>query len=143
MRPLGEPHRQPCPSARCAGRAQTSTLISALISGAANDRAPHAAAANCVLSTPWTAGSLTRPAGMRRSAQGTVTPVWHAGRMRIDCEECIAAGTDACDDCVVSLIVSREPGDALVVDAEEERALRALGDNGLVPRLRHRPRRVG
>jgi hypothetical protein len=60
----------------------------------------------------------------------------------IDCDECAMAGSDACRDCVVSFIVSREPGDAVVVDADEERALRALGDTGLVPRLRHRPRRV-
>jgi hypothetical protein len=40
----------------------------------------------------------------------------------------------------VSFIVSREPGEAVVVDADAERALRALGDNGLVPRLRHRSR---
>ena len=60
----------------------------------------------------------------------------------IDCDECVAAGTSACDDCVVTFIVSREPGDAVVVDAEEERALRILGDHGLVPRLRHAPRRV-
>ena len=53
------------------------------------------------------------------------------------------AGTDACDDCVVTFIVNREPGDAVVVDATEERALRALGDEGLVPRLRHHSRRTG
>jgi hypothetical protein len=51
--------------------------------------------------------------------------------------------TSACDDCVVSFILDREPGDAVVVDADEERALRVLGEGGLVPRLRHRPRRVG
>ena len=57
--------------------------------------------------------------------------------LTIDCNECAMAGTTACDDCVVSFIVNREPGDAVVVDAESERALRALGDGGLVPRLRH------
>jgi hypothetical protein len=45
--------------------------------------------------------------------------------------------TSACDDCVVTFILRREPGDAVVIDADEERALRALGDGGLVPRLRH------
>ncbi len=63
--------------------------------------------------------------------------------LRIDCEECVMAGTDACGDCVVSFIVSREPGDAVVVDATEERALRALSERGLVPPVRHRPRRAG
>jgi hypothetical protein len=53
------------------------------------------------------------------------------------------AGTDACADCVVTFIVGREPGDAVVIDADDERALRALGDGGLVPRLRHLPRRAG
>jgi hypothetical protein len=53
------------------------------------------------------------------------------------------AGSSACADCVVTFIVNREPGDAVVVDGDEERALRVLGDGGLVPRLRHRPRRAG
>ncbi|HWS44291.1 MAG TPA: hypothetical protein VN636_00375 [Acidimicrobiia bacterium] len=60
----------------------------------------------------------------------------------IDCDECVMAGTDCCDDCVVSFIVSREPGEAVVVDADEERALRELSAGGLVPGLRHRPRRA-
>ena len=60
----------------------------------------------------------------------------------IDCGDCVMAGTSACDDCIVSFIVGREPGDAVVIDAAEERALRALGDNGLVPRLRHQSRRI-
>jgi len=41
----------------------------------------------------------------------------------IDCGECVMAGTDTCDDCVVTFILRREPGEALVIDAEEERAL--------------------
>ena len=60
----------------------------------------------------------------------------------IDCGECVMAETDACDDCVVSFILRREPGEALVIDAEEERALRSLQGGGLVPELRHRPRRA-
>jgi len=55
----------------------------------------------------------------------------------IDCGECAMAGTSACDDCIVSFIVNREPGDAVIVDADEERALRNLSAGGLVPRLRH------
>jgi hypothetical protein len=43
----------------------------------------------------------------------------------------------------VSFIVNREPGDAVIVDADEERALRTLSDGGLVPRLRHETRRSG
>jgi hypothetical protein len=57
--------------------------------------------------------------------------------LTIDCGECAMAGTTACDDCIVSFIVNREPGDAVIVDADEERALRSLSASGLVPRLRH------
>jgi hypothetical protein len=40
---------------------------------------------------------------------------------------------------VVTFICTREPDDAVVVDVAELRALRALGDGGLVPGLRHSP----
>ncbi len=50
--------------------------------------------------------------------------------------------TSACEDCVVTFVVNREPGDALVIDSEEERAVRLLTSAGLVPRLRHE-RRAG
>ena len=63
--------------------------------------------------------------------------------LRIDCGECVMQGTDACADCVVSFVVSREPGDALVVDADEARAQRILADAGLLPTLRHRRRASG
>ena len=57
--------------------------------------------------------------------------------LTIDCGDCVMAGTTACDDCIVSFIVNREPGDAVIVDADEERALRSLSAGGLVPQLRH------
>lgn len=60
--------------------------------------------------------------------------------LTIDCGDCVMAGTAACDDCIVSFIVNREPGDAVIVDADEERALRSLSDGGLVPHLRHETR---
>ena len=70
-----------------------------------------------------------------------VTPLVHAGPMTtsftISCDECAMQGTDACHDCVVTFICGREPGDAVIVDAEEARAVRMLGAAGLVPVLRH------
>lgn len=60
----------------------------------------------------------------------------------IDCDRCVMQHTDACDDCVVTFICNRQPDEAVVVDVAEERALRLMGDAGLVPRLRHR-RRTG
>jgi hypothetical protein len=65
------------------------------------------------------------------------------GVLRIDCAECVLEGTEACADCVVTWLVDREPGEAVVIDVAEVRALRTLGEGGLVPRLRHRPRAAG
>jgi hypothetical protein len=62
--------------------------------------------------------------------------------MEINCDDCVMQHTRTCDDCVVSFIVDREPGEAIVIDVEEERAVRLLSDAGLVPELRHR-RRAG
>jgi hypothetical protein len=62
--------------------------------------------------------------------------------LRIDCDECVMHGTDACDDCVVTFLCSREPDDAVIIDVSEVRALRLLERGGLAPALRHR-RRTG
>ncbi len=57
--------------------------------------------------------------------------------LTIDCDECRMRGSHACDDCVVTFVVGRRPGEALVIDVEEERAVRMLARAGLVPELRH------
>jgi hypothetical protein len=57
--------------------------------------------------------------------------------LTIDCDACVMRATGACDDCVVSFVVEREPGAALVIDVAEERAVRMLARAGLVPELRH------
>ena len=44
-------------------------------------------------------------------------------------------GTECCDDCLVTFICSREPGEAVVVDVAEARALRMLSEAGLLPAL--------
>ena len=74
-----------------------------------------------------------------------VTPTLHDVSMTsltISCDECAMQSTAACDDCVVTFICERDPDEAIVFDAAEERALRMLGGAGLVPRLRH-VRRTG
>ena len=43
------------------------------------------------------------------------------GPLVIDCDDCAMQGTEACADCVVTFICSREPGEAVIVDVEEER----------------------
>ena len=57
----------------------------------------------------------------------------------IDCDDCIGPSVGACDDCVVTFLCDREPGDAVVIDVAELRALRTLADADMVPGLRHRP----
>ena len=57
----------------------------------------------------------------------------------IDCDGCSMQGTAACDDCVVTFICGRDPDDAVIIDADEERAVRMLIRSGLVPELRHVP----
>jgi hypothetical protein len=60
----------------------------------------------------------------------------------IECQGCAMQGTDQCQDCVVSFILEREEG-AVVVSAEEARALRRLGEAGLVTVLRLVPKKGG
>jgi hypothetical protein len=67
----------------------------------------------------------TRPAGPPAEA------------FTIDCADCRHQDTSVCDDCVVSFIVGRQPEDAVVIDADEARAVRLLEHAGLVPGVRH------
>ena len=78
-------------------------------------------------------GGLSHPIVILRPMSGNLT---------ISCEDCVMRDTSHCDDCVVTFICGRDPEDAVVIDAEEQRAVRLLIDAGLVPELRHR-RRTG
>jgi len=53
--------------------------------------------------------------------------------LRIDCDTCEVRGL-ACHDCVVTVLLGPPP--ELTFDDEEQRALDALADSGLVPPLR-------
>jgi hypothetical protein len=54
----------------------------------------------------------------------------------IDCADCSLQHSSACEDCLVSFVLGREPGDAVVIDVDEARAVRLLERAGLVPNLR-------
>jgi hypothetical protein len=56
--------------------------------------------------------------------------------MRIDCDECVMQHTEACEDCVVTFVINRRPGEPVDVHEGEVQAFRVLGAAGLVPRLR-------
>jgi hypothetical protein len=58
-------------------------------------------------------------------------------KFTISCGDCAMQHTEHCDDCVVTFICSREPDDAVVIDADEARALRLLSGAGLLPELKH------
>lgn len=55
----------------------------------------------------------------------------------IDCDTCIMKDTDACTDCVVTYLCDRPVEQAVVVNLADFRAMKALADVGLVPKLRH------
>ena len=63
-------------------------------------------------------------------------PVGTVRDMEISCDDCVMQDTPACEDCVVTFICGREPGEAVVIDVAEARAVRLLGEAGLVPPLR-------
>jgi hypothetical protein len=57
------------------------------------------------------------------------------GGLVIDCSGCPNRSESACDDCLVAYILDRPEG-AIVFDAAEERAIRALRQGGLLPDVR-------
>ena len=60
----------------------------------------------------------------------------------VSCDDCRLQHTEACDDCLVSFVLGREPDDAVVIDADEARAVRMLARAGLVPTLRFSSREL-
>ena len=64
--------------------------------------------------------------------------------LMISCDTCVARETDACGDCMMSVLCddSVAAGDtghrAVVLNLEELREIRLLAGAGLVPTLRHR-----
>lgn len=62
--------------------------------------------------------------------------------MLIECRTCTMQHSEHCRDCVVSALVDPKPREeAVIVDADEERALRELARAGLIPEIRMRRRR--
>lgn len=85
-------------------------------------------------------GALRQSAGTRHAGAGaSVVAAEEPGHITIDCDECVMAGTRACDDCVVSYIVNRGTGSCMIMDLDEVRAVRLLAESGLAPQLRYAP----
>jgi hypothetical protein len=63
----------------------------------------------------------------------------------IDCDRCVMRRTGACRDCVMTFLLAtdeRPAHQAVVIDADEQRALRLFASRGLTPTLRHQCRRA-
>ena len=58
--------------------------------------------------------------------------------LTISCDTCSRQHSDWCRDCVVTAICDRTEHDAVVLDLEEQRAVRLLAAAGLIPALQHR-----
>ena len=56
----------------------------------------------------------------------------------ISCETCVARDTDACSDCMMSVVCDVPADGAVILDIDELREVRMLAAAGLVPTLRHR-----
>ena len=64
--------------------------------------------------------------------------------LTISCDDCSMRCTAACDDCVVTFLLSDEASehdvghDAMVLDLDQVRVVKLLGKAGLVPDLKYR-----
>lgn len=61
----------------------------------------------------------------------------------ISCDECSMRRTAACDDCVVTFLLSddateRSGHEVMVLDLDQARVVKLLGKAGLVPDLKYR-----
>ena len=56
----------------------------------------------------------------------------------ISCDTCVMRDTEACQDCLVSVLCADAEDEAMVFDFAEQRAIKMLAQAGLVPTLRHR-----
>lgn len=57
--------------------------------------------------------------------------------LTMECDECSMQGSRQCRDCVVTFLCDGIGG-AMIIDADEERAIRMLARAGLVPARRSR-----
>lgn len=71
-----------------------------------------------------------------------ITDLEPGDSLSISCDECSMQCTAACDDCVVTFLVGSDDNDdtdeTLVLDLDQARVVRLLGNAGLVPELKFR-----
>ena len=77
---------------------------------------------------------LGRKVGPAGSGAGVMRKEFRMDVLHVDCDSC-AARDVACKDCVVSVLLGASGG-VVDLDHDEQAALEALADSGLVPPLR-------
>lgn len=55
--------------------------------------------------------------------------------MRVDCDSCLVRGPRACGDCMVTVLLGAPP-EGVRLDPDEQAAVAALAEVGLIPPLR-------
>ena len=58
--------------------------------------------------------------------------------LMISCDTCVMKDTDACGDCMMSVLCETPAEGAVILNLQELRDIRLLAQAGLVPTLRHR-----
>jgi hypothetical protein len=56
----------------------------------------------------------------------------------ISCDTCVMRDSDACGDCMMSVLCEPTDSGAVILSLDELREIRLLAQAGLVPTLRHR-----
>lgn len=56
----------------------------------------------------------------------------------ISCDTCVMRDTEACGDCMMSVLCEPVDSGAVILSLDELREIRLLAQAGLVPTLRHR-----
>ena len=62
----------------------------------------------------------------------------HQPVLMISCDTCVMKDSDACGDCMMSVLCDMPASGAVILNLEELREIRLLAQAGLVPTLRHR-----
>ncbi len=58
--------------------------------------------------------------------------------LMISCDTCIMKDSNACGDCMMSVLCDMPESGAVILNLQELREIRLLAQAGLVPTLRHR-----
>ena len=66
------------------------------------------------------------------------TPVSPEPVLMISCDTCVMRHSEACNDCMMSVLCDMPEEGAVVLNLQELREIRLLAQAGLVPTLRHR-----